>query len=155
MTIRVSGLALLLGSLLASGPALATGGFQCSADDASISFQASSALGRGMGSPIINLEAKVQPKIAGTPGDLRDIDMSQKLVHSWMAGEDIRLHFYMEREGDKPHGGVELVVMAKATGDEISYEGTYDLTVFFTEPPADGIEAKYLKATGKVACDAE
>lgn len=153
--IFATGFTLVLQPLAFSRVAFATGGFQCSAEDGNISFYATSALGRGMGAPILNLDAKVTSKLAQTPADLREVDLKDKLVHSWMDDPDLRLHFYMERDGDKPHGGVELIVMATATGDEISYEGSYALKVFFTEPPADGTEAKYLEATGKIACDAE
>ena len=139
-------------AILGSGPALATGGFSCSVDDANLSFDAQSALGRGMGAPIINLEAKGEIKLKGVTADLAQLDFSKHLVHSWMAHPDTRLHFYREREADKPHGYVELVILAVSAGDEGEAAGTYELTVFEAEGSASG---EPLKATGKVTCFVE
>ena len=135
--------------------ALATGGFSCTIDDKNLKLDASSALGSGMGSPIMNLRADAEIKLKATPSDLVKLELSKNLVHSWMETPDLRLLFYTEREGDKPHGYVEIVITAKYVGDEGEAKGKYRLTVFYTEPPADKSEGAYLKATGKVECFVE
>ena len=138
--------------LVSVSPAFATGGFSCAVDDNNLQFEAESALGTGMGAPILNLKAHAKPKLKSTPNDLQELDLKTYLVHSWMDHPDFRLHFYMEREGETPHGTFELIMTTKATDDEGTYEGDYRLTIFYTEPPADQVLGAYLKATGKVKC---
>lgn len=152
MWTRIAG---FLTTLFLANPAMATGGFTCVIDDDNLQFEASSATGRGMGSPFLNLKAHAKPKLKGTPNDLSELDLKANLVHSWMDHPELRLHFYLEREGETPHGTFELVIATIATGDEISYEGEYRLTIFYTEPPANTVEGAYLKANGTVRCDVE
>ena len=148
---------LLAGCILAaqSSAALATGGFSCEVDDKNLKLDVSSALGSGMGAPIINLKAESTVKLKGTPADLVKLDLSKSLVHSWMDSPDLRLYFYSEREGEKPHGYVEIIITAKYVGDEGEAKGNYRLTAFYTEPPADKTEGTFLKAKGKVSCSVE
>ncbi len=136
-------------------PALATGGFSCTIDDKNLNFTADAALGSGMGAPILNLRAQSDVKLKTVPADLVKLDLSKSLVHSWVESLDFKLYFYSEREGDKPHGYVEIVITAKYAGDEGDAKGNYRLTVFYTEPPADAVEGTYLKAKGKVSCFVE
>lgn len=135
-----------------TGPSLATGGFSCSVDDENLSFETESALGRTSGSPILNLKALAKPKMKGTPNDLLELDLTAHLAHSWINHPDFRLQFYLEREGETPHGTFELLLITKASDDEGTYEGEYNMTIFYTEPPAAQTEGAYLKATGKVKC---
>ena len=140
---------------LLTSHASATGGFSCTIDDRNLKLDVSSALGSGMGAPIINLAAAAEVKLKGTPSDLVKLELSKNLVHSWMESPDLRLLFYTEREGDKPHGYVEIVITAKYKGDEGEAKGKYRLTVFYLEPPADKDVGAYLKTTGKVECSVE
>jgi hypothetical protein len=140
--------------LACATPAFATGGFSCSADDANLQFSAESALGRGMGSPILGLKAIATLKGAGLPSDLAKLTLDKNLVHSWMAGDALNLHFYLEREGDKPHAYVELVIITAVTPDEIETKGTYALTVFEAEPAGQS-ESKTMEAKGAVTCSIE
>jgi N-acyl-D-aspartate/D-glutamate deacylase len=139
-------------AILSSRPALATGGFSCTVDDANLKFEAQSALGAGMGAPILNLEAKGEIKMQGVAADLAQLDFSKHLVHSWMAYPDTRLHFYREREANKAHGYVELVIAAVSADDTGEAKGTYDLTVFEAAGASSG---EPLKATGVVSCFVE
>jgi hypothetical protein len=145
----------LAASWLALVPAYATGSLGCDVNDASLAFSANSAVGRGMGGPIINLTAAVDIKLKDTPADLAKIDLSKGLVHSWLEAPDVRLHFYSEREGEKPHGYVELVIKTVVKDDEGTAEGDYALTVFYTETPAGKTDATTLNATGKITCFVE
>jgi hypothetical protein len=139
---------------LFTAPALATGGFSCAVDDATMQFEAGSSLGRGMGSPILGLKATATLKGAGIPPDLAKLTLDKNLVHSWMAGDALNLHFYLEREGDKPHAYVELVIITAVTPDEIETKGTYALTVFEAEPAGQS-ESKTTAAKGEVTCSIE
>ena len=75
-------------------------------------------LGAGMGAPILNLRAQSEVKLKTAPADLVKLDLTKSLVHSWVESPDFKLYFYSEREGDKPHGYVEIVITAKYAGDE-------------------------------------
>lgn len=145
----------LLACGLAATSAFATGGFSCTIDDKNLSFTADAALGAGMGAPILNLRAQSDVKLKNTPEDLVKLDLSKSLVHSWVDSPDFKLYFYSEREGDKPHGYVEIVINAKYNDDEGDAKGNYQLTVHYTEKPADAVEGRYLKAKGKISCFVE
>lgn len=153
--IAIPALAMLVLLSCTLSPARASGGFSCSVDDDHLRFAAESAMGRGNGSPFLNLQASAETKIKGTPIDLAQLDLKANLVHSWMDHPDLRLHFYWEREGDKPHATFELLVRTVSSDDEGTYSGTYDLTIFYTEKPADAVEGAYLRATGQVSCFVE
>ena len=146
---------LLCASFALAIPAHATGGFNCSIDDAKLSFETSAALGMSLGSPILNLQAVAKTKIEGTPADMAELDLKSSLVHSWMTHPELDLHFYWEREGDKPHATYNLVIKTRDMGDELTSDGKYELEIFYTEPPAPANEGAYLKAKGKVHCEVE
>jgi hypothetical protein len=140
---------------LTPSPAFATGSLGCEVDDANLRFSANSPVGRGMGGPIINMQASVEIKLKDVPADLAKVDLSKSLVHSWLDSGDVRLHFYSERSSDKPHGYVELVIKTVVAGDEGTADGDYSLTVFEAEPAAGKTESLSLMATGKISCDVE
>jgi hypothetical protein len=139
--------------LVQPSPASATGGFSCAVEDEALSFSAESALGRGMGSPIINLSASLGVKLKQASTDFAKLDLNDALVHSWMAGPDLNLHFYKEREASKPHGFVELIIKTSKSEDDLTSAGTYTLSVY--DMPAEGGDARTLEATGKIACSVE
>lgn len=151
--IFAAGAALVIMSL----PAAATGGFSCTIDDANLRLEAGAATGRGMGAPIIELTAKADIKLEGTPADFATLDLDKALVHHWLAYPDLRLHFYHERTGTQPHASVEIIIQTtSAASDEVSYEGQYSLEIFQAAPPAGMVtEDGMTKASGKVVCDGE
>ncbi len=112
-------------------------------------------MGTGMGAPFLNLKAHAKPKLKGTPNDLMELDLNDNLVHSWMDHPELRLHFYLEREGETPHGTFELIVKTTASDEEGVYSGDYNMTIFYTEAPADAVLGAYLKASGKIKCFVE
>jgi hypothetical protein len=140
--------------LVTSQPAFATASLTCGASDANLVFSAASPVGRGMGGPIINLEAASDILLKDVPSDLAKLDLSKHLVHSWLEGPDIRLHFYREREGNAPHGYVELTIKTVVKEEDGLAEGDYVLTVFSMDAAA-GSEGKTLQATGKATCSLE
>lgn len=75
----------------------------------------------------------------------------------WLDGEDLRLLLYREREGDKPHGYVELTIETTARpGDdgEGFYDGRYSLSVFDITDENGG-EGVTVTREGVVVCSAE
>jgi hypothetical protein len=131
----------------------ASGGLSCEADDGNLKLEVQSGVTRGMGGPFFEFKAKSEIKAGATPPDLRSLTLDSHLVHHWLSGKELNLAFYYEREGDKPHAYVEIVVETDAQ-DELDFKGTYELTVFNTEVP-EGTDSVVVKATGDVACMAE
>jgi hypothetical protein len=61
---------------------------------------------------------------------------------------------YREREGDKPHGYVELTILTQAGDDEDMYAGTYKISVFDGTDPLLP-EGKSWDFDGAISCGAE
>jgi hypothetical protein len=139
-----------IATLILAGNAHASGGFGCDADDKNVSFLFESGVTRGMGSPVFNFRGKVEIKAKEVAADLRTIEFDgAHLAQYWSEDGQLNLVIYREREGDKPHGYVQIVIRTK--GGEEGYSGGYDLTVF------DGVndatpEGKTYTANGKVEC---
>jgi hypothetical protein len=137
-------------------PAHAAGSFECTVEDQSLKLTAASAYSHGLGAAFVDFKAEAEVLAADIPEDLRKLDLSQNLVHHWLEGGDLRLLFYREREGDRPHAYVEIVVkVAGEEADDPEYTGTYRLTVFSMDPPADKDGGKTINAEGKVTCSVE
>jgi|GEM_PF-541852 len=146
-----------LAALLASTQtAFATGGFTCSIDDKAADFEAAATVSRGLGEQIVNFKAELEVRASGTPADLRKLDLSEHLTQKWYHGRDLKLRLYREREGDKAHGYVELVVQAqrKKGQDDSNYSGNYVLTVYDL-PEGSGSEGKTITRRGRVSCSGE
>jgi hypothetical protein len=140
---------------LACQPAFASGGLHCSADADGVTFEVSGGVTRGMGSPLFSFEGVVEIADKAIAADLAKTAFSRKHVAQyWLDGEDLRLVLYREREGDKPHGYVELTVTTKVrAGDdgEGFYDGRYALSVFDTTDN-NGVA---IDREGAVSCSAE
>jgi len=135
-------------------PAAASGGLGCEAKDNKVEFSVSAGVTRGMGSPIFSFDGKVDIKDKSVAADLRQTAFQMDHVAQyWLDGKELRLDLYREREGDKPHGYVELVLYTKALGDELGYAGRYELIVY--DGVDDTSEAKEAKFSGKVECTVE
>lgn len=145
---------LLAGLLVTCGGASASGGIDCGAKDKKVEFDLHAGVTRGMGSPIFSFQGKVDIKDESVAVDLRKTSFSMEHVAQyWIDGKDLRLLLYREREGDKPHGYVELVIYTKSAGDEIGYDGTYELMVY--DGVGDNAEPKETRLKGKVSCSVE
>ncbi len=137
---------------LTSGAA-ASGGFGCDAKDGKVEFLFESGMTRGMGSPVFNFRGSVDIKSKDVAADLRQMEFDGgHLAQYWSEDGQLNLVIYREREGDKPHGYVQVVIRTK--GDEEGLRGRYELTVF------DGVndatpEGKTYTAGGKVECMVE
>jgi hypothetical protein len=119
---------LALATLIAPSPALATTGFDCEIEDASLSFFGGGTLGRSMGSPIIKFDADASIKVEKSPVSAGKIDLSKNLVHHWVSGDELSLHLYWE-EGGSGDASLELVIQTKLTDDGITFNGDYKLTL--------------------------
>lgn len=117
---------IILAALLAStATASATGGFTCSIDDKAVNFEAMAVVSHGVGEQIPQIKAELEIRAPGTPDDLRKIDLSESVTQKWYYDRDLKLRFYRDREGEKAHGYVELVIQArrKKGEDETDYVG--------------------------------
>lgn len=147
---------LMIGVCLSAGVAhaAASGGLSCETDDKAVKFLVESGVTRGMGGPLFNFRGALEVKDKKVAADLRKIEFGQQHVPQyWLDNKSLKLLVYREREGDKPHGYVELTIETKAV-DEGTYNGSYQLTVFDTadDPSAEG---KTFEFKGKVGCFAE
>ena len=139
--------------LMAAGEAAASGGFSCEADDAQARIMIQSGVTHGMGSPVFNFRAEAEVKGGEVADDLRKTDFGDEhLAQYWLGDGELKLVLYRERDGDKAHGSVEIVVRTKLD-EEGGAKGTYEVSTF--DVPADGGDAKESRATGEVSCSVE
>jgi hypothetical protein len=135
--------------------AAASGGLWCDVEDKAVRIAISSGVTRGMGGPIFNFAGKLEVLDNSVTEDLRKTEFDgARVAQYWLDNEEIRLLLYREREGDKPHGYVELTILTQAGDDEGMYGGSYKLKVF------DGTdeslpEGKSWDFNGKISCGAE
>lgn len=143
---------------LAGQPAWASGGVHCSADGEGVSFDMGGGVTRGMGGPLFSFEGTLEIADKAIAADLARTRFAREHVAQyWLDGEDLRLLLYREREGDKPHGYVQLTIETKAReGDdgEGSYDGRYALSVF-DMTNENGGEGVMVEREGGVSCSAE
>lgn len=138
--------------LCAASPAFASGGLSCEARDRHASFQFDGGVTRGMGAPLFNFRGSVRIAAKAVAADLRKLSFGQQHVAQyWLDGENLRLVLYREREGSRPHGYVQITVLARAAGDEGGYKGSYALTVYDTT----GDKERTHEAEGRVTCFVE
>ena len=130
---------------LGAASAHATGGFDCTIDDANLKFDAQSAFSRGLGEQLVNFRAEAEVLAAGTPEPLRKLKLDDALVHSWLFGPDLKLRLYRETDSG-PHAYVEIVIETRTEAeDDTGYEGTYTLIIYL----AEGGESVF---NGKASC---
>ena len=144
--------------VLACQPAFASGGVHCSADAEGVTFEVGGGASRGMGAALFSFEGKLEIADKAIAADLGTAAFAREHVAQyWLDGEELRLLLYREREGDKPHGYVELTIRTKARGGddgEGMYDGRYKLSVFDTTEENGG-EGITVEREGDVECFAE
>ncbi|WP_378948584.1 hypothetical protein [Mesorhizobium sp. ANAO-SY3R2] len=137
--------------LLATGPAVASGGLSCGARDGAVKFTIESGITRGMGSPVFDLHGQIEIFDKAVAEDLRRVSFdSAHLAQYWLDGEELRMIVYRERDADKPHGYVEVIVKTKS-GEDGDYIGQYSVTVFDMAGAAGG-EGKTFNYSGRATC---
>ena len=136
-------------------PASASGGLSCSLEDQSVRIAIESGVTRGMGGPVFNFRGTLEILDKAVPEDLRRTEFDGRhLPQYWLSERALQLHLYREREGDKPHGYVNLVIETQAGDDEGLYGGSYRLTVFDTTGVTTG-EAGITELSGEISCFVE
>jgi hypothetical protein len=148
----------LLLTALACQPAFASGGVHCSADAGGVTIDVGGGVTHGMGGPLFSFEGEVEVIGDGIAADLATTAFAREHVAQyWLDGEDLRLLLYREREGDKPHGYVEVMIETTTrAGDdgEGFYDGRYKITVF-DATEENGGEGVTVEREGEVVCSAE
>ncbi|MBX3570373.1 MAG: hypothetical protein KF914_20090 [Rhizobiaceae bacterium] len=141
--------------LACAGPAFASGGLSCEAKDEAARIEVESGVTRGMGGPVFNFRGSsefVSEKVEADLGKQGYTD--EHLAQYWLDGEELRLLLYRERDGDKPHGYVEITIRTKQIDDEGTYAGSYELSAFDTTG-TDGGEARTFEVKGEISCFVE
>lgn len=123
---------LVLSALMAATlPAAASGGIWCNLEDQSVRLSIESGVTRGMGAPFFNFRGTLEILDNSIADDLRKSEFAgQQLAQYWLDERVLKLRIYHERQGDKPHGYLDLVIETQAGDDEGLYGGSYQLTVF-------------------------
>ncbi|MFK8249986.1 hypothetical protein [Ancylobacter terrae] len=136
---------------LGAGPALASGGFDCSASDGKVKLAVSGGVSRGLGGRPFNVEGTLEVLKAKVAADFRKVAFTgDDLAQNWLDGRELRLRLYRERAGDTPHGYVEIAIVTRAK-DELDFAGTYTVEVYEADTGSDG----KVTIKGKVACSVE
>ena len=93
-----------------------------------------SGVSHGMGGPIFNMRASSELLVKDVADDFRKLNLDGKLVHSWIDGDETRLLFYTEREGDKPFGSIEITIQTAGDREEdVEIKGKYEVSYFEAE----------------------
>ena len=138
-------------AMFCAGPAFATGGFDCDADDAKASIWLNALTTRGMGFPVLRFDGTVELKDASVAADLRSVKFDgSHLPQYWAEDGELRLFVYRERTGDAPYGHIQLIVRAKFDEND-DLAGRYDLEVVDMTGVTDG-EAKTVRIEGDISC---
>ncbi|MEP9387914.1 hypothetical protein [Mesorhizobium sp. KR9-304] len=145
-------------AVLTCQPAFASGGIHCSADAGGVTIDVGGGVTHGMGGPLFSFEGKLEIADKAIAADLGETAFAREHVAQyWLDGEDLRLLLYREREGDKPHGYVELTIQTTARGGDDGegfYDGRYKLSVF-DATEENGGEGVTVEREGEVVCSAE
>jgi hypothetical protein len=139
---------------LMSGNALASGGLSCdSEEDAPARIVIEAGMTRGMGSPIFSFKGSVTIADPAVAEDLRKLEFDQQHVPQyWLDMTSLKLRLYREREGDKPHGYVDITIHTQPRdSEEGTYGGGYTLEVFDMTGDTTG-EGKTVKLEGPMSC---
>jgi hypothetical protein len=141
------------GLLLACGSASASGGLDCGADDAKASISLHGGVTRGMGGPLFQFEGRLEIKDMSIAEDLRLTTFAKAHVAQyWLDADELRIRLYREREGEAAHGSVELVIKTRSAGDEIGFDGGYELIVYDMQGAPEGKETRF---KGDIGCSVE
>ncbi|MGE0279427.1 MAG: hypothetical protein AB7P20_02275 [Rhizobiaceae bacterium] len=133
-------------------PALASGGASCANDGGDVAIDFSAGITHGMGGPVFSLTATVDAK-ADAADDLRKGSFGKpNLAQYWLDDKEMKFLLCREREGAGEFGSVELLIVTKPVGDDITYDGTYKLTL---SDMTGGGEGRTTTLEGKVTCSVE
>ena len=148
----VPALAFLL--LAGLGPAQASGGFWCKAEDGMLTFSVRASAPRS-GGPLVSLESTLQVVDKAAPKELRAFRFKREdLTQHWLDGREegsLKLRFQRQGSAKASFDEVSLIVDAPAV-DEGSFKGRYTLTV---HPKKSAAAKDPFEASGSVSCSAD
>lgn len=140
--------------LIFAMPAMASGGISCSVDDGKAKLELNGATSRGMGAAFFSFGAELVLADPEINEDLRKITFERAhLAQNWHDEKELKLRLYRERDGDKPHGYVELLIDTELSEEGI-FKGHYVADVYDMTDTKDSM-AKTAKIEGAVECSAE
>ncbi|MCO5158914.1 MAG: hypothetical protein M9945_19630 [Aquamicrobium sp.] len=139
---------------LLGGAAVAAGGISCAVEDDGVVLSLEGGVTYGMGGALFNFAGQAGLRSEKITGDLRASSFGREHVAQyWFDDRELKLRLYREREGDAPHGYVEIVLETIADRDG-SYRGDYAVTVYDMTEAANG-EAATEEISGAIACSGE
>ncbi len=147
-------IAVLLAAALAVGPAGASGGFWCEAEDAGAGISLRGGVTHGMGGAMFSFDGAVELSDSDLAPDLRSVAFTRDHVAQyWLDGVDLRLVLYRERE-DGAHGYVETTILAEADAspEAGAYRGAYRITAFDLAAPE---ARRMMDFVGEILCGVE
>jgi hypothetical protein len=140
-----------LAVLLLAGPAQASGGFWCKAEDQTLTFSVRASAPRS-GGRLLSLESTLQVLDKAAPKELRAFRFKREdLTQHWLDGREggsLKLRFQRQGSAKASFEDVRLIIDAPAT-DEGRFEGRYALTIL-RRGAADPFEA-----SGSVSCSTD
>ena len=149
---RTLAMAILLAA--AAVPAQASGGLWCDAADSYIRLEVRSGVTRGMGGPFFDFTGSLEIMAQGIVPAFSKLDLKDKLTHSWLDGDEVKLEFYHEVDAAETVDQFSLIIETEALPDtDGEYAGTYKITSY--SPTAPGTDEGRLELTGKITCGAD
>ena len=150
---RIAACLLLLA--LSAETAFASGGISCAAEDGTAALVVEGGVTRGMGSALFSFAGTVELSGDGIEADLRRTAFAREHVAQyWLDDGTLKLRLYREREGDAPHGYVEVALDTALDEGEGEFRGAYAVTVYDMTHAVEG-EAATAEFSGAVACTVE
>lgn len=147
--------AAIAGLFACATSAAASGGIWCDLENKSIKLSIEAGVTHGMGAPFFNFRGTLELLDKSVAADLRKLELGDRnLAQYWLDGKELKLGIYSERDNDKPHGYVDLVIETEAGDEEGGYAGSYTVDVFDTQNDTSA-EGKRWTFNGKIDCGAE
>jgi len=137
-------------ALARMAPASATGTLVCEAQDKTLDFSVTGALGGMRHNMVVNLGGNLALKAGGVPDGLRDLKLAKEdVTQAWLDERKLLLELY--REQTEGRGAYVLLMVETKFVKEGEYRGRYLL-----ETDVVGSDGAYgskpRKLRGKVAC---
>jgi hypothetical protein len=113
--------------------------FDCSGSSGPFHVATTVAIGAVPADSIGAARGTVDIKTRPLPPDLTTVALTRTdLVHHWVEGDQVNLHFYRERNGNEPSGFVEVVLTTRRTGkSDEDYSGRFRMKVSFLRKTGD------------------
>ncbi len=139
---------------LSGGAAFAAGGISCAVEDDGAVLSLEGGVTHGMGGALFSFAGQAELRSGEIADDLRASSFGREHVAQyWLDDKALKLRLYREREGDAPHGYVEIVLETTADRDG-TYRGGYAVTVYDMTNAANG-EAATQEISGAIVCSGE